>query len=548
MKYVEIWRIVLFIDLAGILIMAGGIVKGGILGVCLATLGVSVIVGATLRVVWEGAIVGLVLGGLTGYLIFSGIKGGYFGLPLGGLFGAIVSGGMGWWSNNKKKEIDKTLSSAEKKMSRHKNATHKKMNALGSIMKLQGQYIMNSKTYRRELKYISERIEGIRYKNNDPKSLDNAASSYMEIRGELDRLGLHISRGLKISGNREVSKGRRNVKGLYANAPESSLDPDKYSEVFGQRSEDGKLIIPDRFKKKKRIRRSGNYQKALAMRRGQRAPLGMRKTLRRYEMDEHLTSGIFADVYYGKAADGRDVVIKILPKNKLENKDISTLADFMTGTREWRELEHPNIVSIFDSDVRPTPHIAMEKMEGGDLDSLMKNRKLTVEEAVQIMCQLMKGVIYAHAKPALHCDIKPKNILFNRDGTAKISDWGWNKFLAIGNPKKFKERKVRLAYSSPEQIDPDRFGKVDEATDLFQLGIIFYEMLTGKNPFYIDDPIKVQINITEKEPDPPSKENMYVPEELDIIVMKALEKKKENRWKSVEEMYEILIEVVEPDE
>jgi len=110
------------------------------------------------------------------------------------------------------------------------------------------------------------------------------------------------------------------------------------------------------------------------------------------------------------------------------------------------------------------------------------------------------------------------------------------------------ESRCKLAYCAPEQILPKVYGKIDKSTDLFQLGIIFYEMLTGKNPFFDVDRQGVISNIIDSDPAPPSSLNPDIPRELDMIVMRALSKRKAGRWKDVNMMYDKLMEIVESAE
>jgi len=184
-------------------------------------------------------------------------------------------------------------------------------------------------------------------------------------------------------------------------------------------------------------------------------------------------------------------------------------------------------------------------MEGGDLAGLMKNHRLTVTEATNIMLKLLKAASYAHEKGAVHRDLKPTNILFNDKGMPKISDWGWGDYLreAVGATK--RGHKEILGYCAPEQIDPGKFGKVDSSTDIFQLGVIYYEMLTGKNPFMAEKPAKTMSRILSNDVKPPSSLNTKIPGKLEDILMKALSKDKKERWSNGEEMYAGLNEVKE---
>ena len=264
----------------------------------------------------------------------------------------------------------------------------------------------------------------------------------------------------------------------------------------------------------------------------QPAPDYIKNALPEYRITHILGSGGFADVYEGSDPDGWGVAIKV-PQFKMgKTIDSSVLEKFALEAEIWKKLDHEHIVNLFASSPRPIPHIIMELMEGGDLEGLMKNHKLTVGEAARIMLQVLEGMSYAHRMASVHRDLKPENILFTRDGVAKITDWGIGKYMASEGLTKTIETKGTLAYSAPEQYDSRKYGKVDWQTDIFQLGIVFYEMLTGVKPFEGRDIAEIMGKVITYDPEPPSSLNPDVPEELDEIVMGALEKDKKKRWDS----------------
>ena len=297
-----------------------------------------------------------------------------------------------------------------------------------------------------------------------------------------------------------------------------------------------------------RIVPSDSYVRFLVPPIEQPAPEYVKNALPEYRITHLLGSGGFADVYEGSDPDGKGVAIKV-PQFKMgKTIDSSVLEKFALEADIWKKLDHEHIVNLFASSPRPVPHIVMELMEGGDLEGLMKNHELTVEEAVHIMHQVLEGMSYAHRMASVHRDLKPENILFTREGVAKITDWGIGKYMASEGITKTIETKGTLAYSAPEQYDSRKYGKVDWLTDIFQLGIVFYEMLTGVKPFEGRDIAEIMGKVLTYEPDPPSSLNPDVPVELDEIVMGALEKDKKKRWDSGAVMLHEMKGVVEGKE
>ena len=261
-------------------------------------------------------------------------------------------------------------------------------------------------------------------------------------------------------------------------------------------------------------------------------PMHIKKLLSDHRIMHLIGSGGFANVYEGTNIDGLAIAVKVPQVKFDETVDSTVLKKFSSEAEIWEKLEHENIVGIYESGIRPVPYIAMELMDGGSLKQLMENHKLTVGEAVQIMQQVLKGLSYAHRMASVHRDLKPDNILFTSDGVAKITDWGIGKFMASTSKSKSLGIKGTLDYCSPEQFNKRQYGKIDWQTDIFQVGVMFYEMVTGTNPFAGEDMADCMGKVLMFEPEPPSSLIPEISEELDEVIMGAIEKKKDDRWKS----------------
>ena len=282
-----------------------------------------------------------------------------------------------------------------------------------------------------------------------------------------------------------------------------------------------------------RIVSSDSYIQFLAPPPPEAVPDHIRNILPDYMIIHILGSGGFANVYKAIGLHDKEVALKI-PKTEdvMATMDMSVMEKFKSESDIWKKLDHGNIVKFFNGDTIPMPHIAMELMDGGSLSSLMKNHKIAVGEAVHIMLQLLEGLSYAHRMATVHRDLKPENILFTSEGVPKITDWGIGKFMASATMSKTVGTKGTLNYCAPEQFDKRKYGMVDWQTDIFQVGIIFYEMLTGVNPFAGVDMADVMGKVLMEEPLPPSSLNPDVSPELDEIIMGTLRKRKENRLKT----------------
>ncbi len=264
-------------------------------------------------------------------------------------------------------------------------------------------------------------------------------------------------------------------------------------------------------------------------------PSSMEGLIPDYIITNKLGSGGFATVYKANNLKGEPVAIK-LPKFMDETIDSSVLNKFKSESDIWKKLKHRNIVKFLKGDIRPVPYMVIEYMEGGNLLNLIKTGQLPVDKVIGLIQEILEGMAYAHRMASVHRDIKPENILFTKDGTPKIADWGIGKFMASESVSKTIGTKGTLIYSAPEQMSQEKYGEVDWSTDVYQLGVVFYEMLTGENPFKADDPIGIMHNIVEKIPVPPSSLRPGIPPEIDAVILRALEKEKAKRFRSADTM------------
>ncbi|WP_460127490.1 protein kinase domain-containing protein [Thermococcus prieurii] len=257
----------------------------------------------------------------------------------------------------------------------------------------------------------------------------------------------------------------------------------------------------------------------------------LQNLLSRYSDVEKIGEGGFAAVYRARRKDGTVVALKV-PKNI----DEETGRAFIREVSNWLHLRHPNIVRLYEANVVPVPYIEMEYCEG----SLEREKKPTgVEKAAWFIFNTAEGLKYAHSKKIIHRDLKPSNILL-KNGVPKISDWGLSKFIG---EEKAKTMVFTPYYASPEQIAPETFGDVDERSDIWQLGVIFYELVTGRRPFEGNSLSSLAQAITTKEPVKPGEINPEA-KEVEPIILKMLAKRKEERYRSAEELQRDLAKVL----
>ncbi len=256
-----------------------------------------------------------------------------------------------------------------------------------------------------------------------------------------------------------------------------------------------------------------------------------------YDNAEFIGSGGFAKVFKARRKDSRVVAVKIPLK-----LDEVTGKSFLREITSWQRLNHQNIVALFDANILPIPYLEQEYMDGGSLEAIKK--PLEIVKACKIVFEIAEGLKYAHKQGIVHRDLKPQNVLLTKDNVPKITDWGMSR--VVDAFKSSTQQGYTPAYAAPEQVSPKKFGKPDERTDIYQLGVILYNLITNDLPFKGDDLVEIASAIVMEEPIPPSKSN---PEawEVELIVLRCLSKKKENRYQSVEELQEKLFELIEKE-
>jgi serine/threonine-protein kinase len=249
----------------------------------------------------------------------------------------------------------------------------------------------------------------------------------------------------------------------------------------------------------------------------------------RYRLDNLIGQGGMAVVYQGTdLVLNRTVAIKILHSHLTEDK--SFVERFKREAQDLARLIHPNIVAVYDAGIENDSYfIVMEYVEGKTLKELIEETALPLAHAVKIIYQVAKALEHAHKHGLIHRDIKPQNIIVMPDHQVKVTDFGIAR--AVGRSGLTRTGKIlgTAQYISPEQAS----GRTaDERSDIYSVGILFYEMLTGKPPF--DGPIAVEVasKHIKEEPVPPGKLNPATPKQLENLILKMLAKKPEDRYQS----------------
>lgn len=260
----------------------------------------------------------------------------------------------------------------------------------------------------------------------------------------------------------------------------------------------------------------------------------------RYELLEKIGDGGMAVVYKARCRLlNRFVALKILKPEF--TKDAKFIENFRRESHAAASLSHPNIVSIYDVGREGNiNYIVMELVEGMTLsDIIEKEAPMNYRQVIEVTKQIASGLAVAHKHGIIHRDIKPHNILINREGIAKIADFGIAKATGTTTIVSGTNETVMgsVHYFSPEQA---RGSYVDEKTDIYSLGIVMYEMLTGRVPFDGDNPVTVALMHINEEITPPSQLVEGIPPQLEKIVMKATDKYQTNRFKKAEDIIDEL--------
>jgi eukaryotic-like serine/threonine-protein kinase len=271
-------------------------------------------------------------------------------------------------------------------------------------------------------------------------------------------------------------------------------------------------------------------------RKGDRGPLVKPTVLdNRYVVSSLLGGGGMGKVFLARdQVLDRDVALKVLRNQYAQDEEF--IWRFEREAKAAASLNYPNIIQVYDRGTAAdgTYYIAMEYVGGGTLkDRILKVGPTEAAEAVHLATQVADALGVAHARGMVHRDIKPQNVLLTADGDAKVAEFGIaraasettvsNSSLVLGTAK----------YMSPEQAAGDPVGP---ASDLYSLGVVFYEMLTGEVPFEADSEVDVAMKHVTEPPRPPKEKNPSVPEALNCVAMKLLEKKPEDRYPGAAEL------------
>ena len=254
----------------------------------------------------------------------------------------------------------------------------------------------------------------------------------------------------------------------------------------------------------------------------------------RYEIREIIGVGGMAVVY--KAYDNQEnrlVAIKILKEEFLSNEEF--LRRFKNESKAIAMLSHPNIVNVYDVSFGDLiQYIVMEYIEGITLkEYIEKQGSLLWKDAVHFIIQILKALQHAHDNGIVHRDVKPQNIMVLEDGTIKVADFGIARF-ARSDQRTITDKAIgSVHYISPEQA---RGEKTDERADIYSVGVILYEMLTGRLPFQAESAVSVAIMQLQREPQLPTEINSSIPLGLEQITMHAMQKSQERRYQSAAEM------------
>ncbi|MDY0125296.1 MAG: protein kinase [Anaerolineaceae bacterium] len=260
----------------------------------------------------------------------------------------------------------------------------------------------------------------------------------------------------------------------------------------------------------------------------------------RYQLQETLGTGGMAVVY--KARDlmlERNVAVKVLREDF--SKDPAFRERFRQEARAAANLSHPNIVTVHDFGLdQGHLFIVMEYMPGTDLKTLVKQKeRFPVSEALELMVQACGGVGYAHRAGLVHCDVKPHNMLVTPEGRLKVTDFGIARALASISPDELSD----VVWGSPHYFSPEQAGgrPPSPASDVYSLGVILYEMITGRLPFIASDSAELARMHREDKPLAPRYYNNSIPSALEEIILKVLSKEPSSRYRTADQLGRLLL-------
>ncbi|MBT7443418.1 MAG: serine/threonine protein kinase [Methylococcales bacterium] len=270
----------------------------------------------------------------------------------------------------------------------------------------------------------------------------------------------------------------------------------------------------------------------------------------KYQIKSELGSGNMGVVYLAHDPTiERDIAIKMIHARMLEESGEreKMLGRFQIEAHAVGQISHPNIVTIYDYDEMPdgSPYFVMELVEGRELFELIRvNPTITFEQMTYLMQQVLSGLGYTHDREIIHCDIKPQNIFVMRGLKAKIADFGIAKIA-------YKEGEDNPA-GSPQYMSPEQLlqKKLDGRTDLFSAAVVFYELVTGVRPFKgkTNSLRDLLHSIMKDDPKPPSSLNPNLPKSFDRVILKALEKERDDRYQTAADFSEAITQSYRGDQ
>ena len=235
----------------------------------------------------------------------------------------------------------------------------------------------------------------------------------------------------------------------------------------------------------------------------------------------------------------RPVAIKILRQNF--SFDPTLTERFRLEAKAAANLSHPNIVTVYDFGLDDGKfYIVIEYVPGTDLKAMIKHHGIfTVDEASPLVVQACAGIGYAHRAGLVHCDVKPHNMLVTPDQRLKVTDFGIARALASIHP----EERNEVVWGSPQYFSPEQAAgsAPSPSSDVYSLGVILYEMLTGRLPFIADSPAELSRMHREVAPIPPRRFNPAIPEALEQIILKVLSKEPSARYRMADQLGRILV-------
>ncbi len=256
-------------------------------------------------------------------------------------------------------------------------------------------------------------------------------------------------------------------------------------------------------------------------------------TFKNYRLLKKLGAGGMGEVYLAEDMElGRKVALKFLSEQYTANSEFK--ARFKREAQLAAKLNHPNIVTIYEvGEHQNRSYIAMEYIEGEALNDCIARAKLPLKEALDLMAQICAGMSKAHRAGIAHRDIKPANILINLDGQAKILDFGLAKMQGVSGLTKSGTMMGTVSYMSPEQVKGE---SLDLRSDIFSLGVVLYELLTGDLPFKGESEFTVMSAITTKAPKALARYELDIPAGLQSCIDKALAKERQLRYQRIDDL------------